>query len=90
MPRTLHAGFITKQTPLPEAPGEAGVARAAETRPKKTQGVAEQGLELEPAEQREPSFGSEAGSTMQAAGVAHGFVDKDLHAGFISKQTPRK
>lgn len=66
------------------------MSHTAETRPKKTEDGAEQGLELEPAEQREPSFGSEAGSTMQAAGVAHGFVDEDLHAGFISKQTPRK
>lgn len=75
---------------MPKAPGEAGGRPTAHAMPNETEGATGQGLILEPAEQREPSLGSEAGSTMQAAEVAHGFVDKDLHAGFISKQTPRK
>jgi len=46
-------------------------------------------LEVEPAELREPVLGAEAGSTAQAAHAAHGYADPALHAGFISKQTPR-
>jgi hypothetical protein len=81
----LHLGFISKQTPLPpadasmpgKAPGDGGPPTEVT-----------QGFELEPAEDREQFSGAEAGATAQAAAVAHGFVDKDLHAGFISKQTP--
>ncbi len=83
----LHAGFISKQTPLPTA--EAGVAHSTPPgngSPKHNEAV--QGLKLEGAEDREQFGSAEAGSTAEAAAVAGGFVDKDLHAGFISKQTP--
>ncbi|KAG7670983.1 hypothetical protein Ndes2526B_g01252 [Nannochloris sp. 'desiccata'] len=82
----LHAGFISKQTPLPAAEATKPQVKA----PGKVDTPHEvvQGLELEAAEDREQYLGGEAGSTAQAAEVAGGFVDKDLHAGFISKQTP--
>lgn len=82
----LHAGFISKQTPLPEADTTKPQGTAPGTGGPPSE--AAQGLKLEPAEEREPFMTGEAGSTAEAAGVAHGFVDKDLHAGFISKQTP--
>lgn len=80
----LHAGFISKQTPLPDVDTSMPQGTASGTGGPPKEVV--QGLELEPAEDREQWQSGEAGSTPQAAAVAGGFVDKDLHAGFISKQ----
>ncbi len=80
----LHAGFIEKQTPLP--PAEPG--RHEGHPPLGVPPDVIEGLHLEAAVEREPSLNAEAGATEKAAAVAHGYADKDLHAGFISKQTP--
>jgi len=82
----IHAGFISKQTPLPAA--EATMPQDKAPGKKAAPHEVVQGLELEEAEDREQFVSGEAGSTVRAAEVAGGFVDKDLHAGFISKQTP--
>jgi hypothetical protein len=82
----LHAGFISKQTPLPAAEATMPQGKAKGKSAPSHEVV--QDLELEELEDRQQFLGGEAGSTAQAAEVAGGFVDKDLHAGFISKQTP--
>jgi hypothetical protein len=82
----LHAGFISKQHPLPAAAASMPHGTALGDRGPPNEVV--QALELEGAEDREQFGSGEAGLTTQAAGVAGGFVDNELHAGFISKQTP--
>ena len=80
----LHAGFISKQAPLPNA--EPGTPQGSA--PAGVPADVVQALEVEPAEDREPTLNAEAGATAGAAKVAHGFADDTLNAGFISKQTP--
>lgn len=82
----LHAGFISKQAPLPHAePGTPQGTAPGAAVPKEVL----QGFEVEPAEDREPILNAEAGLTAAAAKEAHGYSDEKLNAGFISKQTPR-
>eukprot|EP00890_Picochlorum_soloecismus_P005673 jgi/Picsp_1/6106/NSC_03460-R1_---NA--- len=83
----LHAGFITKQTGLPPASHEHVEVHHYEGAPP-TEHI---DIGNHPAELRDPALGSEAGATEKsasAAGRCHGAVDKELHAGFITKQTP--
>ena len=84
----LHAGFISKQTPLlkikPQTHAQPSFQDTFSQDPE-----AINALKLEPAVEGEPALNSEAGSTPKAANVAKGYADEQLHAGFISKQTPR-
>lgn len=83
----VRAGFITKQTGLPPAIHEHVEAHHYEGAPQ-TEHI---DIANHPAELRDPALGSEAGATEKsasAAGPCHGAVDKDLHVGFITKQTP--
>lgn len=81
-----YAGFITKQTGLPAATHEHVELQKAEY----TAAPGQQPVTIEAAEPREPTLGSEAGATEASARAAgsHGVADPDLHAGFITKQTP--
>jgi hypothetical protein len=92
----LHAGFITKQTPMETLgkPSEYVQHPTAkhELGPQQTGGHE---LALEPLEEgKEPALSGEAGLTVASAKAAgaHGYADPALGAGFISKQTgiPRR
>jgi len=82
----LHAGFISKQTPLPTGEGLGSPASQGATPPPAPAGP----LDLEPAENGQPALSGEAGLTEGSAKAAgsRGYADPALHAGFISKQTP--
>lgn len=88
----IHAGFISKQTGLPPAE----IPMHVEKRTTSLVGVSNPspggaGFVIEPAvEAEEEVFGGSGGTerTAEAAGQKHGYVDHDLHAGFVTKQTP--
>lgn len=89
--RCCITGFITKQTGLPPAEvaegGPPGVVHYQEDTGQRIGTVP-------PAEERsveDAEYGCEAGATehsAKVAGSAHGVADSELHAGFITKQTP--
>lgn len=90
----LHAGFIPKQTPLENREISDHTPShfiRSESNPMHQKQETAEGVNINVhhlEESFEPTLNAEAGLTESAASHAHGFVDKQLHAGFISKQTP--
>ncbi len=84
----LHAGFITKQSGLPPPEGQEHVSKH------KARPVHHEHFDVEPAQETSGAedllTGGGAGATEKTAQAAgsHGYVDKELHAGFVTKQTP--
>lgn len=83
--KDLHAGFISKQAGLPPIETPMHV----EKRATETTGP-HSGFDIESAVEADEVFGGSGGTenTAKAAGNKHGYVDHELHAGFVTKQTP--
>lgn len=81
----LHAGFISKQAGLPPVETPMHVEKRA-TEVTNPHG----GFTIESAVEADEVFGGAGGTenTAKAAGKEHGYVDHELHAGFVTKQTP--
>lgn len=85
----LHAGFISKQTGLPPVSTTQGNVVQCHCE------MAEGGVHISTESAVEDASGGEVygGSggtegTAMAAGKVRGYVDHELHAGFVTKQTP--
>jgi hypothetical protein len=82
--KQLHAGFISKQAGLPPVDTPMHVEK------QRTEGIHPHGgFDVECAVEGEEVYGGGGGeNTAKAAGGKHGYVDHELHAGFVTKQTP--
>jgi hypothetical protein len=87
----IHAGFISKQTGLPPV-SSTTQDHVVQCRGEMTQGNVAH-IVIESAEEDVSGgevYGGSGGTegTAMAAGHARGYVDHELHAGFVTKQTP--